>query len=230
MREIILDSETTGLDPASGHRIVEIGAVELIHRKPTGQHWHFYFNPERDVPREASAIHGLTAQFLADKPLFAQQAAAFLEFVGDAKLVAHNAGFDMKFINWELTQFGFQPLSMTRAVDTLEIARRKFPGAASSLDALCKRFGIDNSGRTLHGALLDAQLLAEIYPLLIGQQKNSLFGFLESEAVSTVAQIALTSERIQRPARLFTVPAEELAAHAAFVNRLGNKALWEKVS
>ena len=168
MREVVLDTETTGLDPDGGDRIVEIGGVELYNHMPTGKVYHQYINPERDMPEGAFAVHGLSSEFLSDKPVFKAIAQAFLDFVGDAKLVIHNASFDMKFLNAELKWIGSDPLPHAQAIDTLEIARRKFPGAQNSLDALCRRFGVDNSAREKHGALLDSEILAEVYLELIG--------------------------------------------------------------
>ncbi|HAW48727.1 MAG TPA: DNA polymerase III subunit epsilon, partial [Roseovarius sp.] len=164
----VLDTETTGLEPMEGHRVVEIGAVELYNHMPTGRTYHQYINPKRPMPEEAFAVHGLGDDFLRDKPLFAEIGAQFLEFVGDARLVIHNASFDMKFLNAELEWCSLVPLPMNRAIDTLAMARKKYPGAPASLDALCRRFGIDNTARTLHGALLDSEILAEVYLELIG--------------------------------------------------------------
>ena len=174
MREIVMDTETTGLEATGGDRIVEIGGVELINHLPTGRTYHQYINPERTMPREAFEVHGLSDDFLSDKPVFARIADEFLEFIGDARLVIHNASFDMAFFNAELDRLGRPVLPMDRAIDTLEIARRKFPGAQASLDALCKRFGIDNSARTLHGALLDSEILAEVYLELLGGRQQGL--------------------------------------------------------
>src|ERR1700733_6083279 len=174
MREIVFDTETTGLDPAFGHRVVEIGCVELFNHVPTGQTWQTYLNPEREMPVEASIVHGLKDEFLAKQPLFAKVADKFLEFIGDAPIVAHNAGFDMGFINAELTRHGFAPLAEDRAIDTVKMARRMFPGAPASLDALCKRFGVDATNRQLHGALLDARLLADVYLELRGGRQPDL--------------------------------------------------------
>jgi len=174
MREIVLDTETTGLDPAGGDRIVEIGGIELVNHMPTGRSFHTYLNPERDMPAEAFAVHGLSAAFLADKPKFRDIAPDFLGFIGDARLVIHNAAFDMKFLNAELGWIEMASLPWARAVDTLDIARRRFPGAQNGLDALCRRFGIDNSGREKHGALLDSELLAEVYLELIGGRQHGL--------------------------------------------------------
>ncbi len=174
MREIILDTETTGLDPASGHRIVEIGCIELFNVIPTGQSYHVYLDPERDMPEEAFRVHGISAEFLAGKPKFGEVAEALLAFLGDAPLVAHNAEFDMRFINAELMAHGFSPIGTDRVIDTLALARRRHPGAANSLDALCQRYGIDLSRRSKHGALLDAEILAEVYAELMGGRQTSL--------------------------------------------------------
>ncbi len=174
MREIVIDTETTGLDPADGHRIVEIGAIELNNLLPTGRTYHQYIDPERPVPRDAENIHGLGDEFLGDKPVFARIAPAFLKFIGDAKLVIHNAAFDMAMLNAELRRLGQPALAMSRAVDTLAITRKRFPGTQASLDALCRRFGVDNSGREKHGALLDCELLAEVYLELMGGRQQGL--------------------------------------------------------
>ncbi len=174
MREIILDTETTGLDPLQGHRIVEIGCVELFNFVPTGKTYQAYINPERTMPTAASAVHGLTDEFLADKPVFSQIVDDFLQFIGDAPLVAHNAPFDMGFVNAELVRHGYKKLADSRATDTVAMARKMFPGAPASLDALCKRFNVDASGRDLHGALLDARLLAEVYLELRGGRQVDL--------------------------------------------------------
>src|SRR6202789_3025920 len=174
MREIILDTETTGLDPLRGDRLVEIGCVEILNRMPTGQTFHRHINPERDMPAEAFAVHGLSSAFLADKPLFAAVVEEFLEFIGDAPLVIHNASFDIGFINAELARTGHPPIPLARAIDTIEIAKRKIPGARYSLDELCKRFGVDLTARSKHGALLDADLTAQIYLELIGGRQRGL--------------------------------------------------------
>lgn len=225
MREIVLDTETTGFDPETGDRIVEIGAVELSGHMPTGRTFHEYINPERSMPQEAFEVHGLGDDFLRDKPKFAQVGRAFVEFIGDAKLVIHNAAFDMKFINAELKWMGLPAIPYDRAVDTLEIARRKFPGSPASLDALCRRFGIDNSSRTLHGALLDSEILAEVYLELIGGRQPD-FGL----SVGTGAAAAGPQDvwrPMPRPAPLpARITADEAAAHAAFVEKLGEAALW----
>jgi DNA polymerase-3 subunit epsilon len=225
MREIVLDTETTGFDPETGDRIVEIGALELIHHVPTGKSFHQYINPERDMPQSAFEVHGLSAEFLSDKPVFADVAEAFLDFAGDAPLVIHNAAFDMKFLNAELDWVGRETMPMGRAIDTLLIARRKYPGAPASLDALCRRFGVDASERTLHGALLDAQLLAEVYLELVGGREPGLTLIEDDEGPS--AQGGDAARRAPRPQALTArLTEEERAAHAAFVARLGEDALW----
>lgn len=218
MREIILDTETTGLDPASGHRIVEIGCVEAQHHIPTGETYHVYVNPERDMPEEAFNVHGLSEAFLSDKPLFAEVVADFLEFIGDAQLVIHNADFDMKFLNAELKRLGFPVLERSRATDTVALARRTFPGAQASLDALCRRFEIDLTRREKHGALLDAELLAEVYLQLRGgrQPDLALAGARQQEDSTGPAIV----QRQARPARAHAPSPEELAAHAKLVEGL----------
>ena len=228
MREIILDTETTGLNPRDGHRVVEIGCVEVVHYVATGKTFHCYLNPEREMPAEAAAVHGLTDAFLADKPLFSQKVEAFLGFIGDDRLVIHNAAFDMGFINAELERAGFLALPPSRALDTVEMARRKFPGMRNSLDALCERFGIDKSARQLHGALLDAQLLAEVYLELRGGRQPALM--MEAQAAAsreeTLAGAALPEvERVFRAARPHAPTEEELAAHKAAIGKIKN-ALW----
>lgn len=227
MREIVLDTETTGFDPESGDRIVEIGAVELMGHMPTGKTYHQYINPERSMPQEAFEVHGLGDDFLRDKPVFRDIGQAFLDFVGDAKLVIHNAAFDMKFLNAELKWINLPALPWEQAIDTLDIARRKFPGSPASLDALCRRFGIDNSARTLHGALLDSEILAEVYLELIGGQQP---GF---ELASSGAVRSETTDGEWRPTpRPHPLPPRitesEKAAHAAFVEKLGENALWRR--
>jgi DNA polymerase-3 subunit epsilon len=222
MREIILDTETTGLDPASGHRIVEIGCVEAQHHIPTGETYHVYINPERDMPEEAFNVHGLSEEFLSDKPVFAEVVAEFLAFIGDAKLVIHNASFDMKFINAELKTLGFPVLPMERSVDTVALARRTFPGAQASLDALCRRFEIDLSRREKHGALLDAELLAEVYLQLRGGRQPDLA--LAGGPAKSGAGPAMV-QRQARPPRAHAPSPEELAAHAVLVESL-NGPIW----
>ncbi len=227
MREIVLDTETTGLDPNSGDRIVEIGAVELINHMPSGRTYHQYINPQRAMPQEAFEVHGLGDDFLADKPVFKAIAQEFVDFVGKTKMVIHNASFDMKFLNAELKWAGFAPLPWDQALDTLAIARKKFPGASASLDSLCRRFGIDNSNRTLHGALLDSEILAEVYLELIGGRQPDL---VLSETQTTVTTNHSQDWRPQaRPKALpQRLTPDEAKAHAAFVETLGEDALWRK--
>lgn len=227
-REIILDTETTGIDPAQGHRIVEIGALELMNLVPTGRTLQLYINPERPVPPEAIAVHGLTDKFLSDKPVFAEVYSDFLEFIADSKLVIHNAEFDMRFINAELKKVGHEPLSWTRVVDTLTIARNKFPGSPANLDALCRRFGIDNSARKFHGALLDSELLAEVYMELLGGRQHGLGLGVQQNAAGAAQQTS--SAKIERPyreRRTFAADPLEEAAHEAMVERL-KKPLWRE--
>lgn len=232
MREIVMDTETTGLDPFAAHkdRIVEIGGVELWNHVPTGKVYHQYINPERDMPQEAFDVHGLSEEFLRDKPVFAAIAEEFLAFVGDAKLVIHNASFDMKFINAELSWLNRPPLPMDQAIDTLKIARKKFPGAQASLDALCRRFGIDNSARTLHGALLDSEILADVYLELIGGKQPDFMVGAGGGARGGGAALAgadWTPPPRPRPRRSLLSEAEA-EAHAAFVEALGDGAIWGK--
>ena len=232
MREIVLDTETTGLDPADGHRIVEIGAVEIFNHMPTGRTYHQYINPKRQMPKEAFDVHGIGDDFLRDKPLFPAIAQAFLGFITDAPLVIHNASFDMKFLNAELVAAGLAPLAANRAVDTLLIARKKFPGSPASLDALCRRFAIDTSKREKHGALVDSEILAEVYLELVGGRQPD-FG-LATAAQNTAAE-TLVSGQGWRP-RPRTVPLQprltpdETAAHSAFVAKMGDAAIWFKRS
>lgn len=228
MREIIFDTETTGLSPERGDRLVEIGCVELINRVETGRTFHAYFNPERVMPSEAEAVHGLSTMFLADKPLFATKVGELLEFLGDSPLVAHNAMFDFGFINWELKLCGLPEVCSSRMVDTLMIARTRHPGAKHSLDALCTRYGIDRSHRIKHGALLDAQLLAQLYVELTGGRQ---IGFaLRAETAVSIAAASVPAAvqpivRPVRPARPHTASPEELARHAAFLSGLVDP-LW----
>ena len=223
MREIVLDTETTGLDPGSGHRIVEVACLELVNHIPSGRRFQRYLNPDRDMPDDAHAIHGLTAAFLADKPRFGDVAAELLAFIDGAPLVIHNAEFDMRFLNAELARLEQAPLASHQAVDTLHLARRKFPGSPASLDALCKRFNIDNSAREVHGALLDAELLAEVYLELIGGRQAG-FDLVQAEARAAAA--ASASQAQIRPPRILDAPSiEELAAHAALLVRL-KEPLW----
>ncbi|MGG7566877.1 DNA polymerase III subunit epsilon [Rhodovulum sp. DZ06] len=232
MREIVMDTETTGFDPFGAHpdRIVEIGGVELWNHLPTGKTYHQYINPERDMPAEAFGVHGLSEEFLSDKPVFREIAQDFIDFVGDAKLVIHNAKFDMKFLNAEFGWLNLPPLPMEQAIDTLAIAKKKFPGAQATLDALCRRFGIDNSARTLHGALLDSEILAEVYLELIGGKQPDFVldaggGAKGGGAVGASAD--WTPPPRPRPRRSLLTEAEA-EAHAAFVEKLGDAALWKK--
>ncbi len=229
MREIVLDTETTGLDPLEGHRIVEIGGVELHGHMPTGRTYHQYINPERDMPTEAFQVHGLGNDFLADKPVFKQIGQEFLDFVGDAKLVIHNAAFDMKFLNAELKWMGLPTLPNAQAVDTLAIARSKFPGAQNSLDALCRRFGIDNSARTKHGALLDSEILAEVYLELVGGRQPDFSLSVVSNKGPKVEAGDWTPPPRPRPLR-DRMTSDEQAAFEGFVSKLGNDALWKRFS
>jgi DNA polymerase-3 subunit epsilon len=224
MREIVLDTETTGLDPNSGHRVVEIGCVELINHIPTGETYHQYINPERDMPDEAFAVHGLSEGFLSQHPVFADVAEAFLDFVADDKLVIHNAGFDVKFLNAELERLDRPAIPLARAIDTVQLARQRFPGAQASLDALCRRFEIDNSARDLHGALLDADLLALVYLELIGGRQPGLELATEARRGRTQTRRA---ERPLRPARPHAPTADEEAAHAAMLARLSDP-IWQR--
>ncbi|MEM6621136.1 MAG: DNA polymerase III subunit epsilon [Pseudomonadota bacterium] len=232
MREIVMDTETTGLDPRDPegrHRIVEIGGVELLNHLPTGRTYHQYINPERAMPREAFDVHGLGDEFLRDQPVFADIADAFLAFVDDAKLVIHNAKFDMNFLNAELDWLGKPPLPSAQAVDTLDIARRTFPGAQASLDALCKRFGVDNSVREKHGALLDSELLAEVYLELLGgrQQGMVLEAHRGPEAAEGPAMVDWNPPPRPRPMTPRLSEAEA-AAHEAFIEEIGDGALWRQ--
>jgi len=217
MREIVLDTETTGLNPANGDRIVEIGCIELINHVPSGNNFHQYINPERPMPEEAFNVHGLSEEFLADHPVMADVMDAFVAFIGDEPLVIHNAEFDMRFINAELGLLNQPPLKMDRAIDTVRLAREKFPGAPASLDALCKRFNIDNSSRTLHGALLDAELLAEVYLELIGGRQTDMG--LTANTAAAGATIK-DQERVRREPRPHAASAEEQAAHKTFLEKI----------
>jgi DNA polymerase-3 subunit epsilon len=223
MREIVFDTETTGLDPADGHRVVEIGCLELLNMIPTGQTFHVYLDPQRDMPEEAFRVHGISASFLAGKPVFADIAENFLAFIGDAKLVAHNAEFDLRFINAELVRHGAEPIHIERIVDTLAMARRRHPGSPNNLDALCQRYGIDNSRRTKHGALLDAEILAEIYAELTGGRQTSL-ALADLGSAAALAAGTLLTARPKPP--VSTLTGGEWLAHEAFVESLGEKALW----
>lgn len=230
MREVVLDTETTGFDPVSGDRLVEIGCLELWNHIPTGKNLQLYLNPERDMPEAAFQIHGLSAEFLSDKPKFAEVVDKFLDFVGDAPLVIHNAEFDMKFINFELERAGKISIPMARAVDTVRMARVKFPGAPASLDALCKRFSIDNSARSLHGALLDAQLLAEVYIELLGGRQTGLTldaGPVARDLDFSGSAARKKNNRPVRAARPHAPTPDELEAHKIFIATLKD-AIWLK--
>lgn len=222
MREIILDTETTGLDPSSGHRVVEIACIELINRVPTQRHFQTYVNPERDMPEEAFRVHGLSAEFLGQHPTFAEVADTFLDFIGDDVLVIHNADFDLGFLNAELARLDRPVLAPRQIVDTVMLARKKFPGAPASLDALCRRFGIDNSQRTVHGALLDTELLAEVYLELMGGRQPGL-SLAADETAGAPAEAAARTERPPRPHAPTTA---ELAAHEGFVGGLKDP-IWK---
>lgn len=221
MREIIFDTETTGLDPATGDRMVEIGCIEMVNRVTTGKSYHAYFNPERDMPAEAEKVHGLSAQFLADKPLFRDSASELLAFLQDSPLVAHNAQFDFGFLNAELAACGYARIGDDRMVDTLAIARRRHPGAKHSLDALCSRYGVDRSHRVLHGALLDAELLAQVYVELTGGRQIGL-ELAADNAPETTAQSAVFKPKLgeYRAPRPHAASAEELARHRVFLESL----------
>jgi DNA polymerase-3 subunit epsilon len=225
MREIVFDTETTGLDPLQGHRLVEIGCIELVNRFPSGRSFHRYLNPERDMPAEALAVHGLSNDFLRDKPFFHEIVEELIEFIGDAPLIAHNALFDLGFLNSELDRCKKVLVARDRLIDTLMLARRRHPTVPNSLDHLCARYGIDNSHRTKHGALLDAELLAEVYVELIGGRQASLILVDTSRS----AAAAGNGGAIVLPRPVPIVPRlsdDELAAHAQFVARLGDKAIW----
>lgn len=225
MREIVLDTETTGFDPESGDRIVEIGAVELLNHVATGNTFHQYINPERAMPDEAFQVHGLGDDFLRDKPKFAQIGRDFVDFIGSSKLVIHNAAFDIKFLNAELRWMGLPEIPWTQALDTLAIARKRFPGSPASLDALCRRFGIDNTSRTLHGALLDSEILAEVYLELIGGRQPD-FG-LSSQPERKEGDTTVDWTPRARPTALPPrITEQEAAAHAEFVSKLGDGAVW----
>ncbi len=224
MREIVLDTETTGLDPYQGHRMVEIGCIELVNRIPSGNVFHRYFNPERSMPPEALAVHGLSDEFLKDKLFFAEAVDELIAFIGDAPLVAHNAAFDLGFLNAELERVGRPLIARERLVDTLLIARRKHPGGSNRLDDLCVRYAIDNSRRTKHGALLDAELLAEVYVELIGARQAQLILAQASMAGRVAGEPIIVRERVVPLIRAVT--AQERAAHRAFIATLGDNAIW----
>jgi DNA polymerase III subunit epsilon len=227
MREIVFDTETTGLNPAGGDRMVEIGCIEIVHRVETGRHFHAYFNPGREMPSDAEAVHGLSTVFLSDKPSFSEKAEELLGFIADSPLVAHNASFDFGFLNFELEQCGKPAVSMSRMVDTLALARTRHPGAKHSLDALCVRFGIDRSHRVKHGALLDAQLLAQVYVELTGGRQIGLGLVADTDTVSVGQTAGPVTLREPRPARPHSAAIEELERHRAFIARLVDP-LWAR--
>ncbi len=227
MREIVLDTETTGIDPDEGHRIIEIGCVELMNHLPTGRHLHLYINPEREVPQEAVAVHGLTTEFLSGKPVFPEVYHQFLEFIEDTTLVIHNAEFDLKFLNHELGLVGHRGLGGFRVVDTLLMARKSFPGSPANLDALCRRFEIDNSARELHGALLDSEILGEVYLELLGGRQHGLGLVVDSEAAAVNAGNKSTSSRRYREPRNFPVSEKELELHEELVGKLSGP-VWKQ--
>ena len=228
MREIVLDTETTGFDPEGGDRIVEIGAVELLNHLPTGRTYHQYICPERSMPKDAFEVHGLGDEFLRDKPVFAKVAQKFLDFIGQSKLIIHNASFDMKFLNAELGWMKMPAIPMEQALDTLAIARKKFPGSPASLDALCRRFGIDTSARTLHGALLDSEILAEVYLELIGGRQPDLVLSGSNRKNQNAGQDAWQA-RPRENALAPRISEEETAAHREFIDEMGDEALWKKL-
>jgi DNA polymerase-3 subunit epsilon len=232
MREIVFDTETTGVNPATGDRMVEIGCVELVNRCPTGREFHAYYNPERSMPSEAEAVHGLSTIFLSDKPLFSDGCEALLDFIGDAPLIAHNAAFDFGFLNAELAHCGRDPVCLSRMICTLVLARSKHPGAKHSLDALCTRFGVDRSARVKHGALLDAQLLAQVYVELTGGRQIGLSLLAEASAAAAAGEAPVAtvrpSQRPVRPARAHAASLDELAAHAQFIAKM-KEPLWASI-
>lgn len=228
MREVILDTETTGLDPRKGDRLIEIGCIEMFNRIPTGREYHCFINPERDVPAEAQAVHGITTDFLKDKPLFHKVARDFLSFIADDTLVIHNAQFDVGFLNFELERAGQSTIAMDRVVDTLALARRKHPAGPNNLDALCKRYGIDNSKRTKHGALVDSLLLAEVYVELLGERQAALVLQSNGAAAQQTARRGKTQAKPRPDALPPRLSADDVARHRAFIDALGAKAVWLK--
>lgn len=230
MREIVFDTETTGLNPAEGDKIVEIGAVELVDHMPTGKEYHQYINPMRSMSEEVVKLHGLTEEFLSDKPVFSEICDDFITFIGeDSSLVAHNASFDMNFLNWELKAVGKPEIAMSRVIDTLPMAKKRFPGSRVNLDELCRRFKVDNSARTVHGALLDAQLLADVYLELLGGHEPDFLMDKKSEQVAEKTETEQTQtihlERTFHAARNFDIPEDELNNHEAFLDKIKD-ALW----
>lgn len=229
MREIVLDTETTGFDPQKGHRLVEIGCLELKNYLPTGKIYHAYINPEREVPRDAADVHGLTYEFLKDHPVFEKHAQDFLDFIEDSPLVIHNAIFDMRFLNAELSKLGREEIPYHRAIDTLRIAKDKYPGAPASLDALCKRFSIDLSSRVYHGALLDAKLLASVYLELMGGIQPDLIAMHSAQGVppsENAQNLKINEPRAIRPPRQFSLSKEEQSLHLDMLSKLKNP-IWK---
>jgi DNA polymerase-3 subunit epsilon len=232
MREIVLDTETTGLDPKDGHRMVEIGCVELLNHIPTGKTWHYYINPEREIPAEATAVHGITNDRVKKEPIFAEIVGSFADFIEGARLVIHNAEFDVKFLNYQMKEFGYPAIKVTDTIDTLLIARKKFPGQPANLDALCRRFNIDLSGREFHGALLDAQLLADVYLELSGGRQHGL-ELGQSQKSNMIDVVTKTNssmkkiEREYREPRVFSIPQDELDAHEEMIKKL-KEPLWKQ--
>jgi DNA polymerase III subunit epsilon len=225
MREIVLDTETTGLDPSDGHRVLEIGAVEIVHQSLTGKVFHVLINPERDVPEEAARVHGHTAAVLKDKPVFAKIVDDFLAFISDSNLVIHNADFDVRFLNAELARLGLAALDVGRVVDTLALARKKHPGQPNSLDALCDRYRVDRSRRVRHGALLDAEILVEVYCELTGGRQRSLV-FGNAAELAEAAAAILAPRYVDRPRRLPSLADTEVSAHVRYVESFGREAIW----
>ena len=225
MREIVLDTETTGLDPAEGHRVLEIGAVEIVHQSLTGKVFHVLINPERDVPQDAMRVHGHSSAVLKDKPVFASVVDDFLAFIGDSKLVIHNADFDVRFMNAELGRLGLATIGMDRVVDTLTLARKKHPGAPNSLDALCDRYRIDRSRRIRHGALLDAEILVEVYCELTGGRQRSLV-FGEAAELAEAAAAVLAPRYVDRLRRPPSIAHTEASAHVRYIESFGRDAIW----
>src|SRR5271169_252640 len=225
MREVVLDTETTGLDPADGHRVLEIGAVEIVHQSLTGKVFHVLINPERDVPQDAVRVHGHSSAVLKHEPVFASIVDDFLAFIGDSKLVIHNAEFDVRFMNAELGRLGLATINMDRVVDTLALARKKHPGAPASLDALCDRYRIDRSRRVRHGALLDAEILVDIYCELTGGRQRSLV-FGEVGGLAGQFAVALSRPLGERLRKQLPIEREEASAHAQYIQSLGDHAIW----
>ena len=225
MREVVLDTETTGLDPADGHRVLEIGAVEIVHQSLTGRVFHALINPERDVPQDAVRVHGHSSAVLKGKPVFASVVDDFLAFIGDSKLIIHNADFDVRFVNAELARLGLAAIGMDRVVDTLTLARKKHPGAPNSLDALCDRYRIDRSQRVRHGALLDAEILVEVYCELTGGRQRSLI-FGDAVELAAAAAVALAPRYSERPPRRSPIEPAEVTAHVRYVESFGRDAIW----